>query len=143
MNSLLMPLVALLTWTLVIWAWMILTRVPAIFKMKMHMDPKAKRGEQMSLLPAEVRWKADNYNNLMEQPTVYYALIIALILMNDTHQLTLLLAWMYVALRIIHSLIHATSNNIKLRFGAFVTSGLVLVVLVYRAIEILVLQKAG
>ena len=75
---LLAPVIALAAWTFVIWAWMYLTRIPAIRRAKMRLDPQAPRGEQMATLPAKVRWKADNYNHLMEQPTVFYAVAIAL-----------------------------------------------------------------
>ena len=81
--SLLQPLIALVLWSFVIWTWMYATRIPAIMKMKMRMDPEAPRGEQMALLPAKVRWKADNYNHLMEQPTLFYAVTLALAIVGD------------------------------------------------------------
>lgn len=64
------------------WVWMYLTRIPAIVKMRMKLDPYAPRGEQMNQLPAQVRWKADNYNHLMEQPTVFYAVGIVLAILG-------------------------------------------------------------
>lgn len=81
-KNLLSPVIALTAWTMIMWLWMYLTRIPAIFKMKMKLDAYAPRGEQMSLLPAKVRWKADNYNHLMEQPTVFYAVVIVLALLS-------------------------------------------------------------
>src|SRR5438093_525944 len=63
-SPLLGPVMALVLWTAVMWFWMYATRIPAIVGMKMRMDPNAPRGEQMSQLPAKVRWKADNYNHL-------------------------------------------------------------------------------
>ena len=73
--ALLRPVVALVAWTFVMWTWMYATRIPAILRMRMKMDPTAPRGEQMATLPAEVRWKADNYNHLFEQPTLFLSLI--------------------------------------------------------------------
>jgi hypothetical protein len=98
------------------------TRLPAIFAMKMRLDPKAPRGEQMAQLPAHVRWKADNYNHLMEQPTIFYAIVMALVMMGDTSQLSLGMAWAYVGIRIAHSLVQATMNKIELRFLLFILS---------------------
>lgn len=116
------------------------TRIPAILKMRMKLDSEAPRGQQMGQLPASVRWKADNYNNLMEQPTVFYALLIVLVFLKDTSMLTLVLAWSYVALRVVHSLIHATINHIPARFACFFLSGIVLAVLTVRTIELLYLS---
>jgi hypothetical protein len=72
------PVVALALWTHVVWAWMYATRIPAIRSAKMVLDPTAPRGEQMATLPPSVRWKADNYDHLMEQPTVFYAVALSL-----------------------------------------------------------------
>lgn len=137
MSRLLTPVVILIAWSMVMWAWMYATRIPAILKMRLRLDPKAARGEQMNLLPPEVRWKADNYNNLMEQPTVFYALVLVLVFLNDTSLMSLTLAWAYVVLRIIHSLVQALVNTINLRFSAFILSGVFLVVLTVRALTIL------
>src|SRR5262249_4477450 len=70
-------------------------------------------------LPAPVRWKADNYNHLMEQPTLFYAVALTLALIGEGAGLNVGLAWLYVALRIAHSLIQATVNIILLRFAIF------------------------
>ena len=64
------------------WAWMYVTRIPAIRRARMKLDPSAPRGEQMATLPPEVRWKADNYNHLFEQPTLFYAVGLALALVT-------------------------------------------------------------
>lgn len=69
------PVVVLVAWSMVMWLWMYVTRLPAMRAAKMKPDPQAPRGEQMNTLPASVRWKADNYNHLMEQPTVFLSLI--------------------------------------------------------------------
>ena len=115
------------------WAWMYGTRLPAIAKMKMVMDSNAPRGEQMAMLPARVRWKADNYNHLMEQPTVFYAVALAMTVMGAKGGIDLLLAWVYVGLRVVHSLWQANANVIPARFGLFALSGLVLIALTVRA----------
>lgn len=83
----------------------------------------------MSSLPANVRWKADNYNHLMEQPTLFYAMAIVLALIGRGDGLDLWLAWTYVGLRIVHSLIQVLINKIEIRFAGFVISSLVLSVM--------------
>ena len=130
------PVVALVAWTMVMWLWMYLTRIPAITRMKMRMDPQAPRGEQMSKLPANVRWKADNYNHLFEQPTIFYAIALTLALLGAGDGANLTLAWAYVGLRVVHSLVQALINKIELRFAIFSLSSLVLIGLIFNAVRI-------
>lgn len=132
-TALLGPVIALVAWSMVMWLWMYATRIPAIMTMKMRLDPDAPRGEQMATLPAAVRWKADNYNHLMEQPTIFYAIVLALVVMGNASGLTLGLAWAYVGLRVVHSLMQALVNKIELRFALFVLSNIPLFGLTYAA----------
>lgn len=132
-TDILAPVIALLLWTSVMWAWMYATRIPAIQKAGMQMDPMLPKGQQMAELPARVRWKADNYNHLMEQPTLFYAVAIALALLGAGTGLNLTLAWTYVILRVVHSLQQALWNKIEVRFLIFSVSSLVLIALIVRA----------
>jgi hypothetical protein len=99
----------------------------------MKLDPFAPRGEQMSTLPAEVRWKADNYNHLMEQPTLFYATALALAASGNATAGAATLAWAYVGLRVAHSLVQATWNKIEVRFSLFFLSSLALLGLIAHA----------
>jgi len=136
-SPILAPIVALVAWSMVVWTWMYATRLPAIMKMKMRLDSNAPRGEQMNLLPANVRWKADNYNHLMEQPTVFYAIALVLAILGAGGGINATLAWAYVVLRVVHSLVQAGVNKIELRFAVFFLSSLVLIGLVFNAVMIL------
>ena len=132
-TSMLRPVVALVLWTFMMWAWMYATRIPAIRRAKMKLDPYAPRGAQMAELPPEVRWKADNYNHLFEQPTLFYAIALTLALLGNASPLDLGLAWTYVAMRVVHSLVQATVNKIEVRFAIFFLSSLVLLTMTIRA----------
>ena len=127
------PVIALVAWSLVMWIWMYATRIPAMFAANMKLDPNAPRGEQMALLPPEVRWKADNYNHLLEQPTIFYAIAISLSLLSVNSEASVLLAWVYVVLRVAHSLLQALVNKIEVRFAIFVLSNIPLFALTYIA----------
>lgn len=136
MNSfspILTPVITLVAWTLVMWIWMYATRIPAIRAARIKLDSRLPKGEQMNLLPPEVRWKADNYNHLMEQPTIFYALALSLALMGEGQGANLWLAWGYVGLRVIHSLFQALVNKIEIRFVIFVLSTLMLFGMVFNA----------
>jgi hypothetical protein len=132
-SPILVPLIALVLWSLVMWAWLYATRIPAIVKNKIVLDPHRPKEEFQALLPARVRWKADNYNHLMEQPTLFYAVALTLALIGDGAGLNAGLAWFYVGLRIVHSLVQATVNVIMLRFAVFMVASLVLLVMALRA----------
>jgi hypothetical protein len=131
-RALLLPAVALAAWTFVMWTWMYLTRIPAIRDAGMKLDATIPRGEQMATLPAAVRWKADNYNHLFEQPTIFYPVVVIAALLPGRGAVDLGLAWAYVALRIVHSVFQATINKIEVRFVLFFVSSLVLLALVVR-----------
>lgn len=131
--SILLPIVVLALWTHLMWLWMYATRIPAIVRARMVLDPAAPRGEQMNSLPPRVRWKADNYNHLMEQPTVFYAVALALAIAGAGDGLNTNLAWGYVALRVAHSVWQSLFNVIQVRFALFVASSLVLIALTVRA----------
>lgn len=141
--QLLGPVIALVAWSMVMWLWMYATRLPAMFAAKMKPDPNAPRGEQMSQLPAQVRWKADNFNHLMEQPTVFYAITITLVLLGEHSQASLALAWSYVVLRVVHSLVQALGNKIELRFLVFVLSNVPLFALTALAAAAFIKLPAG
>ena len=127
------PVVALVAWTLFMLVWMLSQRVPTIMKMKMRMDRNAPRGQQMNELPPSVRWKADNYNHLFEQPTLFYAVALVIGFTGHGDGLNLYLAWTYVGLRVVHSLVQSLSNIIPRRFAVFVLSSLVLIWLTINA----------
>ena len=136
-RALLLPVLALVLWTFVMWFWMYFTRIPAIRASRMRLDPTAPRGEQMSQLPPNVRWKADNYNHLFELPTVFYATVITLALVSPHDPTDVALAWGYVGLRVLHSLVQSTVNIIELRFAVFALSSLVLLALAIRTTLVL------
>src|ERR1700710_1896711 len=102
-RSLLAPLMVLVLWTFVMCVWMYATRIPAMIRLRVAYDPRRPVGEFQAQLPPAVRWKADNYNHLMEQPTIFYAVALALAVLGQGAGLNAWLAWGYVGLRVIHS----------------------------------------
>lgn len=78
------------------------------------------------ILPPKVQWIAHNYNHLMEQPTIFYAICAALAIIGEGSGINLTLAWAYVGLRVIHSIFQALVNRVVIRFAIFLLSGIVL-----------------
>ena len=125
-SQLLGPVIALVAWTMFMWLWMYATRLPAMRAARMKPDPNAPSGVQMASLPPRVRWKADNYNHLLEQPILFYVLALSLVLLGVHSQAALWWAWAYVVFRVCHSLLQVLVNKIELRFLLFVLSNVCL-----------------
>ena len=135
--ELLKPVIALIAWSMVMWFWMYVTRLPAMRAAKIDLIPGEVYEEKMAALPASVRWKADNYNHLMEQPTLFYALVISLCILGADSQLVIIAAWAYTSLRIAHSFVQSIFNKIEIRFLLFVLSNVALLVLLGNAVSLL------
>lgn len=102
------------------------TRVPAMQKAKI--DPQsAIHPGALSVLPANVRVVADNYNHLHEQPTIFYALAIYTHLAGAGGEPAAMLAWAYVALRVVHSFMQIVVKRVMLRFMTFALGSLCLI----------------
>lgn len=134
-NAILQPVVILLAWTMVIWLWMYITRIPAMQKAKIDVaNLKGGTGKDLdAVLPAEIQWKAHNYNHLLAEPTIFYAVCIVLAIIGHGDGMNLVVAWLYVALRIAHSLVQVTVNRVAIRFLLFAASSLCLMVLIFHA----------
>jgi hypothetical protein len=126
-GGVLAAMLALIAWSFVMVGWLYATRIPAMYKHRIRPQSVRFRGTT-DVFPDQARQVADNYNHLMEQPTLFYALGAITVLAGQQSPLTVGLAWTYVALRVAHSLIQATINRVILRFYVFSASTLVLVV---------------
>ncbi|MEM6585361.1 MAG: MAPEG family protein [Pseudomonadota bacterium] len=133
--DILQPVVALMIWTMIVWAWMYATRIPAMQQQQMDAT-KLVGTTGASLrqqLPDTVNWKADNYNHLHEAPTLFYAVAIVLAIVGAGDGLNVILGWTYVGLRVAHSLVQVIANKVLVRFVLFLLSSLVLIALIFNA----------
>ena len=133
--QMLAPAAVLVLWTLIMLVWVAATRFSAMAKAGVDLKtaPPGGRGVNLDgVLPEIVQWKSHNYSHLVEQPTVFYATVVILTIMG-AGALDVLLAWAYVALRIVHSLWQATVNRIPVRFSLFLLATACLLVLAVRA----------
>ncbi len=137
--AMLQPVVALAAWTMVMWFWLYGTRIPALSAAKVSPDDLVHDPTKSldQVLPPQVQWKAHNYNHLHEAPTVFYAVAIVLAILGEGDGLNAQIAWAYVALRVVHSLIQVTVNKVMLRFLVFALSSFALMALVARAVMVM------
>ena len=129
LQAFLTPVLLLVCWTLIMWLWMYVTRIPAMQKAKIDLDSARHPGTYGDKLPANVRSVADNYNHLHEQPTVFYALMLFAALTGGSDTLMMNLAYAYVGIRILHSLVQVLSPKVALRFLVFALGSIVLFVM--------------
>lgn len=134
--QMLAPAAVLVMWSLIMLYWMAFTRFPAMSKLgrDVGLAKPGGRGQDLEgVIPDKVNWKAHNYAHLMEQPTIFYPAVVILAIMG-AGAIDVVLAWIYVVLRIVHSVYQATVNVVKVRFLIFLLSTLALTVLAVRAV---------
>jgi hypothetical protein len=124
MNApILAPAAILILWSLIMLIWLAATRLPALSKAGLDLSGAGGRGQDIDpQLPPSVAWKSHNYAHLMEQPTLFYAVVVLLTLVGQDDGLNAQLAWAYVGIRIAHSLWQALVNTVPIRFGLFILS---------------------
>ncbi|MBL0924067.1 MAG: MAPEG family protein [Sphingomonadaceae bacterium] len=140
MNSAILgPVVALAAWTMVIWLWMYATRIPAMRRAGLDAmgmvgsTGRSLRDDLVAKGESKASWVADNYNHLHEAPTVFYAICIVLAIVGQGDNLNATIAWAYVVLRILHSLVQLIGNRVVIRFSVFALSSIALIMLVTHA----------
>lgn len=129
------PVLGLIIWTLLIWMLMYARRIPAMKKARIAPDTaKSPDGDWKQKMPLSAQASAHNYNHLLEQPTIFYALMFYIVLAEQISSHLYYAAWIYVALRILHSFIQVSSGKVVVRFAIFTLSTLVLMAMVVFAI---------
>jgi len=131
------PAIVLVLWSLVMLAWLALTRLPAMSAAGISLPTiVGQRGVNLEgLIPDRVNWKSHNYTHLMEQPTLFYATVVILGVVGAGDGLNLQLAWAYVIIRIAHSIVQATWNRVTVRLAVFALSTVPLLVLAINALR--------
>ncbi|MEI6485117.1 MAG: MAPEG family protein [Sphingomonadales bacterium] len=135
-HAILTPMLALAGWTMLVWLWMYATRIPAMNRARIDgaklvgATGGSLRNDLVAAGEVKASWVADNYNHLMEQPTIFYATCLALAVMGESGGTALALAWGYTGLRIAHSLVQILSNRVVVRFLVFALASLCLIGLV-------------
>lgn len=142
--QMLAPAAVLVAWTLVMCVWMAVTRLPALSKIGGIKNAKpGGRGQDLEgVLDDRINWKSHNYAHLLEQPTVFYAVSLILAVMGP-YPLDPLFAWIYVGLRIVHSLWQAMVNVVAVRLLLFALATIALAVLTIHALMLTLFANPG
>jgi hypothetical protein len=121
----LLPAVALVFLTAMVWCWMYYTRITEIRRRRISVQDLAQAVEAKRLLK-NVAGPSDNLVNLFEIPVLFYLALIILYVTDLSNSLYLGLAWTFVLLRYVHSLIHVTYNRVMHRFAVYFAGTLLL-----------------
>lgn len=137
-QPLLAPAAILILWTLIVLVWMGVVRFSAFKTAKIDLAkaPPGGRGQDLEgILPAKANWPAHNYTHLLEQPTIFYAVVVLLALMGQDTATNIAAAWAYVGLRIVHSVWQIGINTVSVRFPIFLLSTAALLILAVNAVR--------
>jgi hypothetical protein len=138
-QPILAPIMALAIWTMLIWVWMYATRLPAMARAKIDgarlvgATGRSLRDDLVAAGEERASWVADNYNHLLEQPVLFYAVGLVLAMIGAGVGVNATLAWAYVGLRVVHSLVQILGNRVLVRFSVFALASLVLIGLAINA----------
>lgn len=135
--QILAPAAVLVVWTLIILLWIVPARFGAVAKVEDKSVLPRKTGvrgnDLEGVLPDRANWPAHNHTHLHEQPTLFYAAVMILAIMGPGAT-DVLLAWVYVGLRIIHSLWQILVNTVPVRLALFLAGTVALIILGVRAV---------
>ena len=128
--SILNPMLAMMAWSGLIVAILLMTRIPVVIKQWGNLQFAKHSDELRPKMSEKFRYITDNYNHIFEQPTLFYAVLIYIQLAGTANQTNISLAWAYVSLRVVHSSIQLTSNNVSWRAASFPTPSLILMAMI-------------
>lgn len=127
-HTILWPVLALILWTFLVLLLVPIRRFRAAFAGRVAVsDFRCGESDQV---PLDVAVPNRVFMNLVEVPPLFYVLCVVFFVTGKVGALALGLAWLYVALRVAHSLIYLGYNHVVHRFAVFATSNCVVVAMV-------------
>ncbi len=126
-TSIFWPVITLVGLTGCIWVLMYVRRISEIWRARIN--PQLLATRDMASNKLKDVSAAENFSNLFEAPVLFYAICLILFVSGEVTQLQLVLAWLYVALRALHSLIHVTYNGVVHRWAIYTFSTICLFIM--------------
>jgi hypothetical protein len=133
-TSILSPVLAMVCLTFVVWVWMFITRFKFIGANKIDAQDLATPDQVYRTLPPFAANPGYNFRNLFEVPVLFYVLCFYLVLVGGVDSTHVTCAWIFVALRAVHSCIQCSYNNVNHRFGVYALASISLWVMLARAV---------
>jgi hypothetical protein len=127
------PFFATMLLTLCVWTYMYVRRIAFINRSQLPPQDLAVPGALARLSPPAVANPSDNLKNLFEIPVIFYALVLFLFMTSAVDGIYLAAAWVFVAFRVAHSIVHCTFNLVMLRFSLYLVATLAVWFILVRA----------
>jgi hypothetical protein len=126
------PFAGMMLLTLVVWTYMYARRLPFLATSGMLRQRQITPEELARRSPPGVAMPSDNFRNLLELPTLFYAVVLYLAATGQVDEAYVAAAWTFFGFRVAHSAVHCTFNFIPLRFLVYVVSSAALWFMVLR-----------
>ena len=128
-----LPIACMLLLTLVVWITLFITRVKYMNANGIDAEQLKTPADSQALISGQAAAVSNNFKNLLEMPVLFYAVCFYLTLFGQVDSLHVTCAWLFVAGRVLHSLIHCSYNRVMHRFIVYLLSSLAAWVMVVRA----------
>ena len=126
------PFFAMMLLTLLVWVYMYSRRIPFITRSNLRPE-QLTAVEFARLSPPAITNPSDNLKNLLELPTIFYAMVLYLYVRHEVDRVDIIVGWIFVGFRVLHSGVHCTINVIPVRFWLYAASSAALWFIVIRA----------
>ena len=130
MSSILWPMLAQIGWTFVLYVWLTIARSRAVARGEVKYSAFALGRNE----PTDVARITRNLANQFELPVIFYAMVVLLVVIGRVSTIDVLAAWVFVAGRVIYTLVQTLTDDVPLRGRAFVINFVALVVLVVHVV---------
>jgi hypothetical protein len=130
MSSILWPMLAQVGWTFVLYVWLTVARSRAVARGEVKYSAFALSRNE----PADVARITRNLANQFELPVIFYAAVVLLVVIGRVSAIDVLAAWVFVAGRVIHTLVQTLTDDVPLRGRVFLINVVALVVLVVHVV---------
>jgi len=127
-KPILIPLLVQVLLTFGVWVYLFAWRIPEIQRKGIDPQRLKDRAAAHELLPDSAK-ASNNLKNLFELPVLFYAAILLSLVLMIQDMLLVVIAWGFVASRVVHSIIHCSYNDVNHRFAAYALSCLLLLIM--------------
>ena len=127
-------MLGMLLLTAIVWFYMYAKRIPAMKRAGVPVQTYTVPEKAVELLPESINYPAYNLKNLFELPVIFYALCLFLYVTERVDTAYLVAAWLFLAFRVLHSIVHCTSNIVMLRFYLYSAAAVALWFMLGRAV---------
>lgn len=128
------PMLGVMLLTAAVWAYMYMLRISAMRKARVPVQTYTTPDKCAEILPESVNYPAYNLKNLFELPVLFYVLCLYLQVSGEVDSIYVATAWIFLAFRVLHSVVHCTSNVVMVRFYLYLCAAIALWFMLARAV---------